>query len=321
MKAVIIGAGRIAVGFDKPGDRMVLTHAHAFTRARGVELLGVFDVDATSARQGAALWGCQAWTDFEDMMARCKPDIVSVCAPDRFHGQYLRELLRHRPKAVLAEKPLTTSLEESAVLVRDYLANGVMCNVNYIRRFNPWLVRLRQDFLGGKLGRALAVQAVYGKGLLHNGSHLVDFLRWFFGEPTSFSTGFGVLDAGAEDPSVAFDLECERCPEIHASVVDSREYTVFEIHLFFSNLKVSLTRGGLAAETTEVAADPVFAGYRDLIVPRRKKTGLENSMSHYLADTLSALKRQTEPACPIGDAYKTQELCTALVADWRNKNG
>ena len=47
-KAVIIGAGNIAAGFDSPKSEKVLTHAHAILLHPDFELLGFYDRDEKS---------------------------------------------------------------------------------------------------------------------------------------------------------------------------------------------------------------------------------------------------------------------------------
>ena len=50
-KAVIIGAGNIAAGFDSPKSEKVLTHAHAITLHPDFELLGFINSDVNGSLQ------------------------------------------------------------------------------------------------------------------------------------------------------------------------------------------------------------------------------------------------------------------------------
>ncbi len=112
LSAVIIGAGRIAAGFDAPGDDAVLTHAHALRLEKRSRCLGIFDRDWKIAQNAARKWGVAALRDFEEAMA-CAPDMVIVAVPDQDHEDYLKRISMYSPKLVLCEKPLTTSYAAS----------------------------------------------------------------------------------------------------------------------------------------------------------------------------------------------------------------
>ena len=319
--AVLVGAGRIGAGFDGPQTKEILTHAHALSSNRSTKLTGLFDTDAIVAHREATKWKIPGWNDFEAMMSATRPEVVSLCVPDRFHSEYLRACLKWKPKLVLAEKPLTTSIEESERLVEEYERNGILCSVNYSRRFAPGWLDIRERFLAGEWGNALLVHAIYGKGTLHNGSHVVDTLRWFFGEPTKSEVTESLDSSESDDPTLGFHLECPRCQRIVVSPFDEKQYTVFEIHMYFERAKFSFVRGGISVQQTLVESDPLFEGYRDLIRPTSKSTALDRSMQFYLQNSLAALHGGGNLRSSMKSALETQRVCTDLVHQWRNQNG
>ena len=56
-KVGVVGAGRIAAGFDSLGDELVLTHAHAVKREPRLELVGFWDLNNQASLDAAAKWG------------------------------------------------------------------------------------------------------------------------------------------------------------------------------------------------------------------------------------------------------------------------
>ena len=122
-------------------------------------------------------------------------------------GFLLEQALSHRPRAVIAEKPLASSSAEGERIVGSYREAGVPLIVNYTRRFVPAWQQLR--------GReAMTATIRYAKGVRHNGTHAIDLCRMLFGECTDHKPLARKHDHWSDDPTVSAFLKFERCPEV-----------------------------------------------------------------------------------------------------------
>lgn len=92
-----------------------------------------------------------------------------------FHAKVLEEVAKFKPKMVIAEKPLTATYEE-AKMVFDLYKNRIPLTVNYSRRFLKEFQDLKSEIQS--FGKFLKGTGYYGKGILHNGSHMIDILRF-----------------------------------------------------------------------------------------------------------------------------------------------
>ena len=181
-KAVIIGAGRIGAQFDFPKNKEILTHAHAYYKHPKVKLMGFFDVNKGAAKKAAKKWGCNAYFDLTEMFKNEKPDIVSICTPDKFHYSVLLKVVKYKPKIVICEKPITTSLEHTRKIIKFYKKAGVSILINYPRRFDKKIHVIKKAIDEGRYGKILCASGIYTKGILHNGSHLIDLCYFLFGK-------------------------------------------------------------------------------------------------------------------------------------------
>jgi predicted dehydrogenase len=319
--SVIIGCGRIGTFFDNPDSEYHFTHAKGYYLSQNVELKGVFDINADSAKEAAQLWKTEFFTDLESMLSTIKPDIVSICVPDNYHYEYLKYVAEFSPRAVIAEKPLTLQYEQSLDIYELYKKKGILCNVNYTRRFDPYLQNLRKVYKKGKLGKLVNGYSIYGKGLLHNGCHVINFLYWLFGEILNYTILMSRVDNNENDPTVDLWLQTEEAESFHLVSADERKYTVFEITLFFEKLKVELLRGGMTVFETVPSEDDLFPGYRDLIHRQEEKSLLDKSSKYLIQNTVDALLDSAELICSVKDVLESEKICIDIISSLEINNG
>jgi predicted dehydrogenase len=99
-----------------------------------VELSAVVDVLPSRAAEIAKPYGAEALTDYRELFG--KVDAVSLAAPTSEHGRIGLELLDNGID-VLVEKPMTSTLEESRLLIDAAARNRRVLQAGHVERFNP----------------------------------------------------------------------------------------------------------------------------------------------------------------------------------------
>src|ERR1051326_3014718 len=181
-QAAIIGAGRIGALLDHPQSPHVLTHAHGYSLCEDFEIAGFVDRDLEKAKAASHCWGGQAFECVEKLFQERAIDVVSVCVPDELHFETLLALAEQPVKFIFLEKPAVRSTAEANVVGSIYDRLQVRVLVNYTRRFVPEIRNIARAIKEGDFGAFVAGIGYYGKGLLHNGSHMVDLLHFLVGE-------------------------------------------------------------------------------------------------------------------------------------------
>ena len=181
----IIGAGKVAQGYDKQDGNLILTHVKGFQKHGDFEVVAFCDTNLNKALEAAQRWGIpKAVKKIEDLKA-FSPQIISVCVPDQNHFAVLKKCLSLRPKAVFSEKPLTVSPEEGKEIVDEYFYAGVPLCVNYSRRWQSVTQKWRFEIEGGVWGNLQSIRVRYYGGWIRIASHLMDLVCWFFGNKLS----------------------------------------------------------------------------------------------------------------------------------------
>jgi predicted dehydrogenase len=210
LRAGVIGLGRMGSTYDDEvttGGSVFLPYAHtpSYVAAPRVTLVAGADPHAEQRAIYGERWGIETphlYADYQEMLAAEALDIVSVCTSTRLRAQIVMDAARAGVKAIWAEKPIAVSLAEADAMVATCKEHGVALAVNCARRWNPFFAQTRRLVEEGTLGQLLQVNAFGQCGLSHNGSHLIDTMRylvgsevtWVFGEMESDKAASGEQD-------------------------------------------------------------------------------------------------------------------------------
>jgi len=204
-RAAVIGLGRMGSTFDDEIDRggaIFLPYAHApsYVESPHTELVAGADPHDEQRALFGDRWGLadeHLYADYREMLAQEQPDIVSICTTARLRTQIVRDVARAGAKAIWAEKPLALTLTDADAMVHTCREQGVALAVNCARRWNPFFSQTRRMIDAGELGEILQITAYGQCGLSHNGSHLIDTVRYLAGGDVNWVFGEMESDAAA----------------------------------------------------------------------------------------------------------------------------
>lgn len=151
IKVGIIGCGGIAQNAHIPG----------YQRLENVKVVACCDVVESVARMVAEKFSIPRYfTDYEKMLKSVDLDAVSVCTPNSLHKEPTIMALEHGVH-VLVEKPIATSAEDGAAMVRAARKAGKILIVGFQERFNPYGMVIKRFVERGDLGWIYYNRAVY----------------------------------------------------------------------------------------------------------------------------------------------------------------
>lgn len=313
---VIIGAGNIGAFYDTPESENILSHAHGFVKHSGFNLIGFIDPDTEKAERAADIWGCKVFNSIDEVMQTEKVDIACVSAPDEYHHTILKQLSGYNLKFIFAEKPLTKTMNEAHEIADLYKSNKTTIGVNYSRRYVKEFGLLREDILKMKFGEYLSGTGYYGKGVLHNGSHIIDLLRFLIDEIVFTETLTGCNDYYHDDPSISAIIIFQNSKSFFLQHVDCNYYSIFEIELLFSKGKIRIINSGFNIEVFEIRDNPVYKGYRNLYKTNEIETSLGNAVYSAIDNIYNNLLGNAELKCTLNDGLKAVEICNNLINEF-----
>jgi predicted dehydrogenase len=178
----------------------------------GASVAHVADVDLERAKQYAREFGAKASADFHEVVQDPEVSTVVVLTHTKFHKDICLAAIQ-AGKNVICEKTLALSPEDGAEIARTAQKAGVFFFTAYMKRLFPAVQKAKS--LLPSLGTIYSVYARsyqfwgnlyhpsadfsgelwlrnYGGGVLKcAGSHILDLIMFFFGQPTSL---YGRMD-------------------------------------------------------------------------------------------------------------------------------
>ena len=145
MKVAVIGVGS-----------MGMNHARVYSELPEVELVAVADADLKTAEAVADRHGAHAYTDYRDLLAKEKPEAVTIAVPTALHERVGMDALEAGAH-ILMEKPIAATLDEGKRLIEKARASKHQLMVGHIVRFNPAIQALKQKLADGELGRIFQI--------------------------------------------------------------------------------------------------------------------------------------------------------------------
>lgn len=303
---VIIGAGNIAAKFDSPNSADILTHAHAFQSSEYFRLLGFYDKDGKVAAAAAKNWNCYAYETLDSALKSA--DIICCCVPDEYHRQILEKAAEYKPKLVITEKPLAVSMTDGQKIKQIY-NDEIPILLNYSRRFLKEFQKLQKDIK--QYGKFLTGVGYYGKGILHNGSHMIDLLTFLFGNVECLEVLKTQIHDFEGDISRDVILKIQQ-GKFHMIAIDSRIATIFEMELFFEKARVRILDGGSIIELYRVKESDTYKGYYNYVLSEREEVDYSNAMIGLVKNAHRFLTNGEKLLCTLEDGMNVLRICMQI---------
>lgn len=316
LRALIVGCGNIAGGFDQEqfANHQPYTHAGAYSRNNHFNLAACVEPDDQRRSEFMAAWHIPAgFISIEEAIkSGGQFDVISICSPTDCHGLDLELALRLKPKLIFCEKPVTSSLADTERLVAECSTANILLAVNYTRRWDPDITKLQANILAGQWGKLRSVVGLYNKGILNNGSHMLDLLQMLVGPMEISKVGEPVYDFFPNDPTVSVWLQGAQDVPVHLACSHAEDFALFELQLIFAYGVLTMEQGGMCWRERRAIDSTIFKGYRTLGEGVIRAGEYPQSMLQAINNIYRAIKYDEPLASTGASALITQRLCEQI---------
>lgn len=302
---LVVGVGDIAV-------RRVIPAILSEPRSR---LYGV----VTSDPSKAARYETRAFSSLQEAHTDPRIDAVYLATPVALHHPQALTALAAR-KHVLCEKPVALDFRQAAEMAEAASQSGTVCGVAYYRRLYPKVMEAKRLMETGAIGKPVLAElncrhwfnaedgnrawlldkAMAGGGpLLDIGSHRIDLLNYFFGEPVkAMGQRSNAVHLNSVEDNATVLVEYANGVR---GVVDIRWHS----HAPRDECRITGTDG-------ELVLTPLNGP--ELKAPGGQRTLPAHENLHYplIQDFVDAVRDGKPLACPIGEAIRTDWVTSQI---------
>jgi predicted dehydrogenase len=185
-------------------------HLRDCFKLNNVDLVAVSDVSKRALNDARKAGVKKTYTDYEQLLRDPQIDAVIIALPTHLHFESAKKAAEAK-KHILLEKPISKNAVEAKEIVAAAQRNSVKLMIGYPLRFNAIMGNLLTKIKTGELGDIVTAYATNvstgpfmhrshgyapvpvpdwwfdktltgGGALIDLGSHLINLLRWYFGE-------------------------------------------------------------------------------------------------------------------------------------------
>jgi predicted dehydrogenase len=266
ISVAIVGLGRIGATYapatESDGSKLIVrNHLDAALGRENAKLVGLIDPDVSARdrvrKRANGLVDNILLESLNDLSAG-SADVIVLSTPTESRVHDVAMAIEKRPRILVVEKPIATSLADAVSIARHVEQAGITLRVNFHRRFDARLQAFRSKF--DSIPKSVILR--YGKGLHNYGSHLVDLIIHWFGAVKSVQAISWNAIVG--DPTVTFCCRMAAGFDVLVVGIEGLDYDQFEGDFFFQTSRLELANSGVELREYHPVNGLYYEGYSQL---------------------------------------------------------
>lgn len=315
--AALVGTGRIgfSLGFDKKREQPA-SHTMALLDNKRVQIVAGADTNKENLeRWKKFIKNANTFDTSEEMYnyftAHKVPDIIVVAVNEDSHFEECIKAIKARPQLIILEKPVALNSEEAEKIRLIAEENNVPVMVNHERRFAAdynmakkymsqigTLQSVRGELYSGLRIYAKEFEADGGYSLLHDGTHLVDIIRFLLDEDLPEPVVTGIFkDEKNVVRNFSAHYSIKNCPDVSIYMSGRSRFFSFGLDILGTEGRICLGNG--YAKFYKRKESKLYTGFyslsRDRSVHVPRKTGYFSNMIQNAIDFLDGKEKLKSP--------------------------
>lgn len=205
------------------------------------------------------------FSSIADMARLYDPEILVLATPPQGRLDTIKEF--SNLKAVIIEKPVASNYADAKEIVEYCDRNNILLQVNYWRRFDKAVIDLKAEITKTQ-ERPQVIFMTYGNGLRNNAVHLIDQVRYLFGDiahaaplsPPQTHDYFPI----AGDVDLDFSLVLASGGRVYAHALDFQKYREVGMDIWGQSSRIEFIQGGLVMRRSPVSVHRALETEREI---------------------------------------------------------
>ncbi len=325
----LIGCGRIGFILEKDKLRNKPCTHFGGASAAGLKITSACDRNNDRLKEFGKTAGISEdslFTDYKTLFKIKKPKMVIIATWTDTHAEIALEAIKNNAEIIILEKPAAVSLPLINIIRSEASKKGCRIIVNHERRFDGRYNKVKEMLASGIIGDIKTVNARMltgsyrgkshieegGGPLLHDGTHLVDIIRFFFGDIATVQGEFSRFSrtSGFEDSASAW-LQSTSGVNIFLEAGGGRKYFQFELEIWGTEGKILIGNGYNRLFLKKKSV--LYTGFSDLAETKFPAVKQKNCFTELYKSAAAIIKgKDVKEVSGIDDGYKALEIIHAV---------
>ena len=321
IRSAVIGCGRIGCSFDDfPNNKTIMTHAGSYHNNTDVELVALCDIDKSKLKKyGKKYSVSKLFTTPDELFQNTPIDCISICTHADSHLDIIKMAAQYGVKGIFVEKPISNSLENTSKIIEICKKNKIKLLVDHQRRFDPFFSHIK-NIIKSKLGKIQTINVIYGGGIANTGTHIIDLLRYFFGDIDSVNASFSINPSSNPlDPNLDAKIIFKNKSICNLHALDMSHYGYLELQIFGTKsvLKIDLTTNDVLFQ--EISTKNTIA-YKSLEIKNLNiKHSKKSAIFLGVENLINSISNNSKILCTGEDGFKSLEGVISLIKSAKSK--
>lgn len=334
-RIALIGCGRIGFLLEKDPLRYKPCTHFGGLKSAGLNVNYACDINRNRLSEFAETAGIpdkNLYIDYKELIKKETPDLIIIATWTESHAEIAEYAIKNNARLIILEKPFTSDLKSASKLIETSEKNGTNIIVNHERRFDSFYRMAGQLVSRGEIGKLKSARASIltgkykgksnpeegGGPLLHDGTHMVDIIRFIIGEIVTVSGRFfrDERDSGFEDHAYA-TLIADNNTLICLEAGGSRDYFTFELEISGTTGKIVIGNG--IKKLFKSAESDFYTGFKDLKEIPFPESEKNNCFTELYIEAINVLNGNSiNKTSSEFDGYKALEAIHAVYySSWK----
>jgi predicted dehydrogenase len=325
----LIGCGRIAFLLEYDPLRYKPCTHFGGARSAGLSIKSACDINSGRLKSfglAAGIPGKNLFTDYNALIAETGPELVIIATWTESHARIGIAAARGGARVIICEKPIAPGLKEARTLINVCKKNNTRLIINHERRYDPRYRTVKSLIEKGAIGDLKSIHASVltsgfmgksdpsagGGPLLHDGTHLIDIIRFLAGDIARVSGEFQRYGrrSGFEDRAAAW-MKSKSGIDIFIEAGGGMNYFSFELEITGTEGKIIIGNG--YERLYRSVKSTHYANFRDLKESHFPKNNGMNCFKKLYVEAKSLIKSKSAgPASSGMDGYRAVEAIHAV---------
>jgi len=318
-RVVIIGCGRSTRTPGAKGHGISHAHVQGYQASEGCKVVACADIVEDYAAAYAALYKLpKYYLDYKEMVAKEKPDIVSISTWPGLHAEMVIHCTKAGVKAIHCEKPMAPTFGEARKMKEVCEEAGVQLTFNHQRRFERQYSLARKLVNQGVIGKLRRIEVGCGN-LFDWGTHWFDMMN-FYNNDIPAEWVIGQIDS--RTPSEAFGVQMENQGIAHIRYANGVYGLMLSGygHTIWAEHRLLGAEGYLEVEMPVVRVrGKGDKEMRTITFPEEKHIGAWSAVTFGIQDVIHCLRTGREPELSARKAFAATEFIFATYESSRRR--